>query len=52
MGNDPIGQNVRRAAGDENPARFSGAVLGQERETAWGKELNGFGGVGTPPARS
>ena len=50
VGNDPTGRNARRAAGDGDPARSSGAVLGQERETEWGKEMNGYGGVGTPPA--
>ena len=53
VGNDPTGRNARRAAGDGDPARFSGAVLVQERERRRGeKELNGYGGVGTPPARS
>ena len=53
VGNDPTGRNPRRAAGDGDPARFSDAVLGQERERRHGKkELNGYGGVGTPPARS
>ena len=32
MGIDPTGRNARRAAGDGDPARSSGAVLGQERE--------------------
>ena len=32
VGNDPTGQNPRRAAGDGDPAKASGAVLGQERE--------------------
>ena len=38
LGNDPTGRNARKAAGDGDPARFSGAVLGQEREreTGWG----------------
>ena len=55
MGIDPTGRNARRAAGDGDPARSSGAVLGQERERErrrGEKELNGYGGVGTPPARS
>ena len=32
MGIDSTGRNARRAAGDGDPARSSGAVLGQERE--------------------
>ena len=52
MGNDPTGRNARRAAGDRDPARSSDVVLGQERDTKWGKEMNGYGGVETPPARS
>ena len=32
VGNDPTGRNARRADGDGDPARSSGAVLGQERE--------------------
>ena len=32
VGNDPIGRNARRAAGDGDPVRVSCAVLGQERE--------------------
>ena len=49
VGNDPTGRNARRAAGDGDPSRFSGAVLGQERERRCGeKELNGYGGVETP----
>ena len=32
VGNDPTGRNARRAAGDGDPARSSGVVLGQERE--------------------
>ena len=53
MGNDPTGQNARRADGDGDPTRFSGAVLGQERERRRGEnELNRYGGVGTPPARA
>ena len=60
VGSDPTGRNPRRAAGDGDPARVSGTVLGQERErererereTAWGERVNVYGGVGTPPARS
>ena len=37
MGNDPIGQNPRRVAGDGDPARVSGAVLEQERERGGGE---------------
>ena len=50
MGNDATGRNVRRADGDGDLARSSGAVLGQEREreTGWGIEMNGYGGVRTP----
>ena len=49
MGNDPTGRNARRVAGDGDPARSSGAVVGQERERQHGeKELNGYGGVRTP----
>ena len=52
MGNDATSRNARKAAGDGDSARSSGTVLGQEREreTEWGKEMNGYGGVGTPPA--
>ena len=32
VGNDPAGRNARRAAGDGDPARAEGVVLGQERE--------------------
>ena len=32
MGIDPTGRNARRVAGDGDPARSSGGVLGQERE--------------------
>ena len=32
VGNDPTGRNPRRVAGDGDPARVSGVVLGQERE--------------------
>ena len=32
VGNDPTGRNPGRAAGDRDPARVSGALLGQERE--------------------
>ena len=32
VGNNPIGRNPRRAAGDGDPAMAFGAVLGQERE--------------------
>ena len=53
MGIDPIDRNANRAAGDEDPARSSGAVLGQERERQSGETgLNGYGEVGTPPART
>ena len=41
MGNDPTGWNLRRAAGDGDPARLSGAVLEQERERQWGGEVEG-----------
>ena len=33
VGNDHTGWNARRAARDGDPARCSGVVLGQERET-------------------
>ena len=43
VGNDPTGRNPRRVAGDGDPARTSGAVLEQERET-WGeRQVNGYG---------
>ena len=50
VGNDPTGRNARRVAGGGDPARSSGGVLERERETAWGLGVNGYGGVGTPPA--
>ena len=49
VGNDPTGRNPRRAAGDGDPARTSGAVL--ERERRSGERDDGYGGVRTPPAR-
>ena len=52
MVNDPTGRNPRRVAGDGDPARVSCAVLEQERERRRGeRQTNGYGGVGTPPAR-
>ena len=51
VGNDPTGRNPRRAAGDGDPERTSGAVLEQERERdGVGRETNGYGEVRTPPA--
>ena len=38
VGNDPTGRNPRRAARDGDPARVSGAVLGQERERHRGEK--------------
>ena len=53
VGNDPTGWNPRRVVGDGDPARVSGTVLERERERRRGeKQTNGYGGVGTPPARS
>ena len=53
VGIDPTSRNARRAARDRDPARSSGVILGQERERRSGEtELNGYGAVGTPPARS
>ena len=41
VGNDPTGWNLRRAAGDGDPVRLSGAVLEQEREReAVGRETD------------
>ena len=37
VGNDPTGRNPRRAAGDGDPARTSGAVLERERERRSGE---------------
>jgi len=52
VGNDRTDRNPRRAVEDGDPARASGAILRQERETGWGKEMNGYGGVRTPLSRS
>ena len=50
MGNDPTGRNPRRAAGDGDPARTSGAVLEREREreTKWGERRMGMGELELP----
>ena len=37
VGNDPTGRNVRRVAGDGDPARSSGAVLGRRERDDLGK---------------
>ena len=38
VGNDPTARNPRRAAGDGDPARASGAVRRQERERRRGEK--------------
>ena len=49
VGNDPTGRNPRRVAGEEDPARTSGAVLEQERERDVGRETSEWVWVvGTP----
>ena len=48
VGNDPTDRNPRRVAGDRDPARTSGAVLEQERETWGGRRVNGYGELELP----
>ena len=50
VGNDPTGRNPRRAAGDGDLARASGAVLERERgrETNWGERRMGMGELELP----
>ena len=47
-GDDPTGRNLRRAAGDGDPARASGAVLERETETKWGERRMGMGELELP----